>query len=119
MIDRLAFREVDPDCRHPRLIGECFDFLHGPGHVCTRDLDGALQAVGSYGCIVVHIPMIGPIKPFREGDVECGQTRGPGTWKDEVDIAPLQVHIGNTAGGVFLVHPRLDGLAVVAAHPSL
>jgi hypothetical protein len=31
--------------RHPRFVGECLDFLHGPGHVCTRDLDHAATKI--------------------------------------------------------------------------
>src|SRR2546430_9302776 len=115
MIDRFAFGQMDPDCRQPRLLRQGLDLLHGPGYVAAWDLGGALQAPWRAGRIVMHIPVIGPIEAFRQGDVERRQTRRPGAREHEVDVAPLEVHIGEPARGIFLVHTRLDSLAVMAA----
>ena len=77
------------------------------------DLDGTLDAVGVLVGVVRHVPVVGPVHAVGEGLVfDGGESGSPRAGEDEVDIAPLAVHVGDPAVHVLLFHAGCVGSAV-------
>src|SRR5439155_10967354 len=93
------------------LLRQLLNGLRAPRRVSSRCQHHTFQPACIGSAVIGHVPVIGAIKTSGEMRGQRRRTKGPGARDDEVDVAPLGVHILEAATGIVLSYTGSNGLA--------